>query len=373
MSRRSEVDTVTEDGEVVTGGLQILGNSAVGQIVRAEIDAQIATAKLYPRNYKAVSSKIVMLATLDPETAQECLYALVRGSKKKRAGSDAQDEQNNAIEGPSIRLAEIAFQQYGNCRAEARVIEVDRVNKVVVAEGVFHDLETNSASKATVRRRISTSSGYLFSEDMIVVTGNAACSIAKRNAILAGIPRGLYREAYNAAREIVAGKAEALGVNRDKAIKAFAVYGIKPEQIIEALGVTSEVDITRDHIVTLRGMFATLKNGEETVESMFGKRTVEHVKVADPLADAKPTQTAKPAQATAAQDSGSTGNPPAEAQGDAAYDAGYAAFRAGQTIDNIEPAYANNPTLLEAWNDGFKMAKAEASKKADENTFPGDR
>ena len=367
------MDTVKEDGEVVTGGLQLLNTSAVGQIVRAEIDAQIATAKMYPRDYKRVSQNIVMLATMDQETAQECLYALVRGSKKTRSGSDAQDEQNNTIEGPSIRLAEIAFQQYGNCRAEARVIEVDRVNKVVVAEGVFHDLQTNSASKSTVRRRISTSKGYLFSDDMIVVTGNAACSIAKRNAILAGIPRGLYREAYNAAREIVAGKVEALGVNRDKAIKAFAVYGVKSEQIMESLGVASETDITRDHIVTLRGMFATLKSGEETVESMFGKRIVEHAKVDNPLADtqkpeaaAEAVQTQEAAPATnAAKDATSAPQQQDEARdqsiADLAYDAGYAAYRGNKTLASMPPEYRDDLAYVDAFTDGFKMAEAETA------------
>lgn len=247
---------------------------------KAEIDQQIATARAYPRKIKNVISSITSLVTLDEETAQECLYALVR---RKRTAND--DEENKPIEGPSIRLAEVAAQMYGNCRIDARVVHVDRTEKFVEAEGLFHDLETNMASRATVRRRISTKQGRLFSEDMIVVTGNAACAIAKRNAILAGIPRGVYRPAYQAARGIVAGTIETLGKNREKAIKAFAAFGVTPPQIFETLGVASELEIKIDHVATLRGMYAALKNGEATVEEMF--------------ADSKPVAAKAPAPAAA--------------------------------------------------------------------------
>ncbi|WP_253640067.1 MULTISPECIES: hypothetical protein [unclassified Bradyrhizobium] len=241
-------------------------------MLRAEIDGQIATAKMYPRNVSRAIGNIKSLATLDEETAAESLYALVRKKKQQnRGGGDSTDTANAAIEGPSIRLAEIAAQCWGNCRIEAHVVTVNKKDKYVEAVGTFHDLETNMASTATVRRRISTSSGNLFSEDMITVTGNAACSIAKRNAILAGIPRGVYRPAYHAAREVVAGTTATLSQNRDKAIKAFATYGVTPDQIFEALDVNGEADIRLEHIATLRGMFMSIKNGEATVEEMFAK------------------------------------------------------------------------------------------------------
>ncbi|WP_063695136.1 hypothetical protein [Bradyrhizobium embrapense] len=250
----------------------VVVESAMPAMLRAEIDGQIATAKMYPRNVSRAIGNIKSLATLDEETAAESLYALVRKKKQQnRGGGDSTDTANAAIEGPSIRLAEIAAQCWGNCRIEAHVVTVNKKDKYVEAVGTFHDLETNMASTATVRRRISTSSGNLFSEDMITVTGNAACSIAKRNAILAGIPRGVYRPAYHAAREVVAGTTATLSQNRDKAIKAFATYGVTPDQIFEALDVNGEAEIRLEHIATLRGMFMSIKNGEATVEEMFAK------------------------------------------------------------------------------------------------------
>ena len=231
---------------------------AVG-MARAEIDQQITTARAYPRSIKQVTDRIFSLATLDAESAQECMYALPRGK-----GADAK-----AITGPSIRFAEVVKQSYGNCRAAARVVHVDREEKYVEAEGVFHDLETNVATTARVRRRISTSKGYLFSDDMIIVTGNAACSIALRNAIMGGIPKPLWRRAFEAVESTIKGDLTTLSENRQNAMKAFAIFGVKPEQVFTALGLAGGEDITVEHIPLLRGMFSALKSGEETVESMF--------------------------------------------------------------------------------------------------------
>lgn len=250
-----------------------LTTSSAIAVLRAEIDGQIATARQYPRVISAAIKNITGLATLDEETAAECLYALVRRQNNNRRQAAGNDDSgsNKAIEGPSIRLAEIAAQCWGNCRIEARVIEVNRQEKYVEAVGIFHDLETNMASTSNVRRRISTREGRVFSDDMIVVTGNAACAIAKRNAILAGIPRGVYRGAYQKAREIVAGTAETLVKNRDRAIKSFAAFGVTPQQIFEVLGVEGDADIGLDEIATLRALFMSLKSGEVTVEEAFAK------------------------------------------------------------------------------------------------------
>lgn len=245
---------VLDETDQLPAGLGGTQSLAVG-IIRAEIDQQIATARAFPRSIKQVTDRIFSLATLDKESAEESMYALPRGGKP--------------ITGPSIRFAEVVKQSYGNCRAAARVVHVDRDEKFVEAEGVFQDLETNVATTARVRRRIVDSKGRLYSDDMIIVTGNAACSIALRNAIMGGVPKPLWRRAYEAVQMTIKGDITTLVENRANAIKAFAVYGVKPEQIFAALGVAGIEDITVEHIPVLRGMFGTLKNGEATVEEMF--------------------------------------------------------------------------------------------------------
>lgn len=163
--------------------------------------------------------------------------------------------------------------QYGNCHVGSRIVEVDRFEKVVVAEGVFIDYENNLKRTAQVRRRISDKHGKLYSDDMIVVTGNAAASIALRNAILGGIPKALWREAYDAAEKVIAGDVKTMTERRAGAIAAFGTWGVTPEQVFASLEVRSEEEIGLDHIATLLAMHRAIKSGEQAVEDYFPPRT----------------------------------------------------------------------------------------------------
>lgn len=225
---------------------------AVG-LTKAEVDQQIATAHQFPRSIKKAMGNIISMATLDEETAEECMYSLPRDGK--------------TIEGPSSRFAELVAQSWGNCRVAARVVREER--DYIVAQAVYHDLETNTAISTEVQRRIIGRGGRRYSPDMIVTTGNAACSIARRNIILAGVPRAAWRKAYDSARQVIMGDVETLANRRANALKAFLRYGIAADQIYAALRVAGEEEITLDHLVTLRSMLATLKNGEATPEEMF--------------------------------------------------------------------------------------------------------
>lgn len=251
-------EIVTTDGEIVGGlpsGYSGQETSLAVSLARAEVDQQIATSRALPRNIKSAVNNITSLATLDDKSAEECVYALPRGGKP--------------IKGPSVRLAEIIASQWGNCRVGARVVHVDRQEKYVEAEGVFHDLETNAATTARVRRRISGKDGRLFSDDMIIVTGNAACAIAKRNAILGAVPKAVWRSAYDAVEKVVAGEEKTLVERRDRVMKAFAAFGVTPERICNALGVNNVEEISIDHMPILQGAHSALKSGEATVEEMF--------------------------------------------------------------------------------------------------------
>src|ERR1044071_2571929 len=155
---------------------------------KASIDIQISTAKAFPRNIKRATDNAIAIATIDIETAKTCTYSVPRGGK--------------AITGPSVHLAKILAQQWGNLRVEARVVDVGQTQ--VTSEAICFDLENNLAIKTQVKRSIVGKTGR-FSEDMIVVTGNAANSIALRNAILSVVPRGVVDKVYNSARATITG------------------------------------------------------------------------------------------------------------------------------------------------------------------------
>jgi hypothetical protein len=224
------------------------------------------------------------MACYNDAAAQNCIYSLPRGGKP--------------IIGPSIGFANIVAQAWGNCTDGARIVHIDRKEKVIVAEGGFHDLETNRKTMLPVQRRICGKDGRLFNDDMIMVTGMAAASIARRNAILNAVPRALWFPIFEEALQIVRGSLETFAESKDKALKAFAQFGVAPDKVIMALGLKGDADLTLEHITPLRGMYQALRDGSVTVEEMFDPRRMTGTgfeKVDNPLGDeTAPAETVDP-------------------------------------------------------------------------------
>lgn len=224
---------------------------------RANIDIQVSTAKQYPRSISRCVNNAIAIATMDKETAQSCGYALPRGGKP--------------ITGPSVHLAKIIAQQYGNLRAEAKVVEI--TDRQVVSRGTAWDLENNYAVSFEVRRSIVGRGGNRYSDDMITVTGNAANSIAYRNAIFGIVPKSITEKAYKAAQHMITGdlsSEEKLIKRRDGAIKHFTdVYGITEEEVVKLCGKHTVNQIQADEIALLLGFAQSLKDGDTTVDELM--------------------------------------------------------------------------------------------------------
>ena len=232
----------------------------VAVLQSAEIDSQIATAKRYPRDVDAFRDQARKMATINEAVARGCVYALPRDGK--------------FIEGPSARFAEIMISAWGNCRAGARIIGQD--GQFITAQGVFHDLERNVAITFDVRRRITNRQGKTYSADMIAVTGNAAASIALRNATLRGIPGALWNDIYEATREAIKGDEATVEERRKVALTIFNdKYGIESKTVFDLLDVGGAKDIGQEELVSLRGILAALNDGEVTVENLLRDAGVE--------------------------------------------------------------------------------------------------
>lgn len=228
--------------------------SVVSALTRAELDQQIATAKAYPRSLAAFQRTCEEMVALNADVAAECVYSLPRDGK--------------SIEGPSSRLAEIVASAWGNCRAMARVVGEDA--EFVTAQGVFHDLERNVAINFEVRRRITDRRGRRYGSDMIATTGNAACSIALRNAVFKGVPKAYWSPAFEKARAIVAGDPATLEKRRAMALEHLSRQGVPEARVLETLGVVGVQDIGLSELATLRGILTAIKEGDTTLESAFG-------------------------------------------------------------------------------------------------------
>lgn len=233
--------------------IQVISNEALSLITKAEIDIQISTAKAFPRSVKESIDKSISLATLNQSVAESCTYSLPRAGK--------------AIEGPSVRLAEIVVSSFGNIRSGARVIAND--GKTITAQGICHDLETNNCVTVEVKRRITGKNGKTFNEDMQVVTGNAACAIAFRNAVFKVIPAALIESVYAEVKKVAKGTKKTLIERRIKAIDHFNELGVKNKQICEVLNIKKIEDIDLDLLSTLTGFGTAIKNGDSTIDEIF--------------------------------------------------------------------------------------------------------
>jgi hypothetical protein len=237
-----------------TVAIEIVPPSALESMERAQVDVQISTAHRFPRpDMSIIVKKMKSLATLDEATAESCFYVLNRQGKE--------------IRGPSARLAEIATTCYGNIRAASRVIAND--GKMITSQAVCHDLENNVSISIEVKRRITGKDGKTYSDDMQVVTGNAACSIALRNAVFKVIPLAMIQSVYDAARATAIGDVKTLASRRDKAIDTFIKMGATKERVLASIGKTSIDDIDLPALETLLGIHTALKDGDTSIDEAF--------------------------------------------------------------------------------------------------------
>jgi len=246
------------DQEQQSAELVVVEPSALEALNRAEIDTLITTAKRYPRSITEFRKRCNDLATLDSFIAAECTYKLKRGGKE--------------IVGPTARFAEIVAHSWGNCRAGARVISVGE--RMITAQGYFADLEANVAIQYEVQRRITNKDGERFNDDMIGVTGNAACSIALRNAVLKGVPKAIWNPMWERSRQAAKGDISTLIDRRNAAFDQLAKMGVQADRVFNALGVGGPADIGLDELVELNQLITAINEGDQSIDDAFPQVTV---------------------------------------------------------------------------------------------------
>jgi len=106
-------------------------NNAMVEIEKSravqEVQAALVIAKKFPRDLTAAFTKIIE-SCKRPSLASQALYKYPRGGQ--------------VITGPSIRLAEVIAQNYGNLDFGVR--ELERRNNVSIAESYCWDIESNT-------------------------------------------------------------------------------------------------------------------------------------------------------------------------------------------------------------------------------------
>lgn len=235
--------------------------SAVVALEKAQIDQQIATAKAYPRSLQKFKNDVLTWATIDAETAESMTYLL-----------PSRGENGKPIEGPSVRLAEIAGSAWGNVQYGATVIEEGE--EFLTARGFCVDFERNVRIVLDVRRSIKGKYGR-FKANMIQVAGQAACSIALRNAIFKVIPLAFIKPAWEQAKKVARGDEKTLAVRRDAALAYFKEKGVDAQRVFGFLGIAGKEDVTLEHLQQMTAIRTAVKDGEASIDDFFGEQTVK--------------------------------------------------------------------------------------------------
>lgn len=246
------------DNQIQT--VEVMPTSVVEAQSRAEIDISIATAKRYPRNVDLAIQRSIATVTRSKEVAETCHYSLPRGGK--------------AIQGPSVHLARIIASEYQNIRVDSKVVDIGQT--MLTAQSVCMDLESNFAVRTEVKRRIVDRNGKRFKEDMIVVTANAALSIASRNAILQVIPRSITDEIYSAVQKSLLGNltdGQKLIKKRQDVLNGYKkTYNVEESEILELLNIETINQIKEPQLLELIGLAQAIKDGDTTVAQSFKRQ-----------------------------------------------------------------------------------------------------
>src|SRR5262249_5986872 len=164
-----------------------------------------------------------------------------------------------AIEGPTIRLAEIVKAAWCNFHSSSQVLGINKQGEIV-GEAFAYDLQTNTSTRKRIARRIRHADGSRFSDNMVTTTGTAAAAIAERNAIFALIPRTLIDPFWKLAKKVVAGSIKTLGEARKRAIAECVGLGATPARVCALFDKAGPDDLTAEDLVELRRILNSIRD-----------------------------------------------------------------------------------------------------------------
>jgi hypothetical protein len=219
-----------------------------------EVMAAVMSAKRFPRDQRQAFGNI-LVACARPSLAENAMYAYNRGGQE--------------VTGPSIRLAEVLAQNWGNLQFGIR--EVSRENGATLAEAFCWDCETNVRRSMvfTVTHVRETKGGTkpLESErDIYELIANYGAR-RMRNCILAVIPGDVVDAAVQECEKTVGG----LGEKKERVlamIKAFDTLGVSRDQIEARMGRRIEA-MTTPEFVSFKKIYKAIVDGASKAPDWF--------------------------------------------------------------------------------------------------------
>ena len=225
-----------------------------------EVKGQIFMAKQFPRN-QFETEKRILDSCKRLSLAQTAVYSYPRGKQM--------------VTGPSIRLAEVLAQNWGNISFGIK--ELEQKNGESIAMAYAWDVETNSRQEKvfTVPHLRYTKKGTTVLNDprdiYELVANNGARRL--RACILGVIPGDIVEKAVDECNKTVSGSNKTPLKDRlNRAFNAFKEdYDITQEMIEERFGYNVSV-FSEKNFIDLTNIFNSLKDGMSKPDDWFEKK-----------------------------------------------------------------------------------------------------
>lgn len=229
----------------------------------AEVQAALVIAKQFPRNPIEAYDR-VMNACQRPGLAQSAVYSYARGG--------------SSISGPSIRLAEMLAQNWGNIQYGIR--ELSSENGESTVEAFAWDVETNTRQTKVFQvphMRYTKAKGNTKLNDprdiYELIANNGARRL--RACILGVIPGDVVDDAVAQCERTIHASADTSPESVQKLVQAFEQFSVTKDDIEGFIQRRLEA-ITPANIVSLRKIFTSLRDGMSSAKDWFkNAKTVE--------------------------------------------------------------------------------------------------
>lgn len=260
--------TATDQHELTTeqnGGELSHAAQVEGQRAMAEIQAAMTVAYKNPRDETRAYNRI-MTACKRMGLAENSQYTYPKGGQK--------------VTGPSIRLAEVLAQCWGNI--DFGIKEVERRPGESVCIAYCWDLETNTrqVKEFHVPHYRDSKKGRMMlsdSRDIYEMVANMGAR-RLRACILGIIPGDIVDEAIKQCEQTLKGNSkEPLKDRVRKMVDAFADQGVTHDMIATRLGHVLEA-VTEQELADLRKIYVSLKDGMSRPEQWFSQPSADEPK-----------------------------------------------------------------------------------------------
>ena len=227
-----------------------------------EVQAAMVIAKKCPRD-TVLAQKRILNACTRKKLAEGALYAYPRGGQ--------------TVTGPSIRLAEVLAQAWGNL--QFGITELEQRNGESTIMAFCWDLETNVQQTKTFQVKHERKAKGVITRltdprDIYELTANQGAR-RLRACILGVIPGDIIEDAVEQCEKTMQSSEKEPLIDRIKKMgAAFMEMGVNTAMLEKRLGHKLDV-CSETEMVTMRKIYLSLKDGMSTKDQWFGDQVTE--------------------------------------------------------------------------------------------------